>query len=472
MTKPYLPLLALALLGSCTDKQADKPSAELSQLQKAAALIQQSDQGFVPSGDDSDLQTYRQKLLHDAAEQLKIAIGQGSTDQQIMARQLLADIYASKARYTMRQTLTHWAQLANGNATLISYVVAMDRADSRSRSLDTQEASLLAELQQELGTMQRELKQMEHEAEALRNRTSELTRKADDLKQQAGQAMSQSQQTRTQALTASGDAQDPLQDQASNLQRAADSFGAEAEGMTIQASIYQDELTILAKQIELKHNALKSLENHIHDAQTRQDQARDLLRQANESKSEAFANLNQQFDQTTQQFQDNIEKPLDLAASEINEAIELIGVAVRQTREAPSGQSIQTERHIQQERLSHLVTKSQMLSDRIVITNSRAQLIATIIQQAERLLPEYATPYRDAENIAHGKCDQLAQSFQQAYDEALALANSLTEDAAQGDPTAAAASQMRDQLNHCKTRVSQALTNPAHASASPRPQGG
>lgn len=454
MRKTIVLFAMVALLWGCADEQA----TDSVQLREAAALISKSEEGFVPPGETSDLQTYRQKLLSQAAEQLKAALEAGTPEQQVAARQLLADVYASRVRYLQRQAMANWADLANDGVILVSYLMAVDRADSRARLLSADESPLLGELRLDRESTHTQLSQAQQDADGLRRKVSELTAQADQLKGQAGEALAQSQQARSQALAAQGAERFALEDQAAELERRAEVSGSEAEALTVQASVYQDELVLLNKQVELLRGALKAIEEHVSVVEKRQQEAASLVRESQSAKSDALAKMTSQLEELNEAYVERVDKPMADAVATIDEALGLIAGAL----ERAAGSD---KRAVQQDRLAHLITKSQLLADHVVITNSRAQLLGMIARQAHRLIPDQARSFSESAQSMQDQRDGFAQDFQQTLEEAANLVTSLTEGAPEGDPVAVVAQQQQERLENCKRRVTEALLAPPQAVA-------
>ncbi len=427
-----LGLVAAGFVAGCGDEQAASRREVDHQLAKVMTLIDKAESGFVPQGSETefhhdlggqpvvqtkaDLQAYRQRVLSEAAQELESLRNAGSTVQQVSARRVLADIYASQARDRLTKAMSRWAGLADRSAALINDLGAVGRAEVRVQLLDTDETVLLAELRKNRVATEQRIQHFEEDTLRLRRRAADLGQKIDQLKGDSEEAARHAQQLHGQALVATDSQQQyELHDQSATVDRRANVASAAAQEIGVQLDVIESELAVLSVRQQLEEQAIQTLNKQIVSAQERQ--ARESHKLAVQSKSKTVQEMVSDFSQITDEYVRGVEGELDLTATKMNDAVEQL--------DAVSVASPRTELLLQLERLGHMADMTHVLTDHIVVAGCHGHTLAVIAQQARALMPDQVATLSERAKRVYTKQRELIESTKQRISDAMAICEQL-----------------------------------------------
>lgn len=460
-------LIGASLCVACADEEAARRREVRQQFLDIMALIATADQGYVPSGGEievrvkvgdqevtetrRDVQAFRQKILAQAAQKLKDIVKIGSESQKLSARRVLADVYASQARYELRQAMENWAAIANRSATVMSYLGSVDRADSRVRLFDTDERALLTELRKDRQATKVHIEEIETKCKQLRGRIETLTSQIRRLDSQSEQASQEAQRLHGKALVTTDMAkQYDVYDRSAKIDRQANVTSAAAQKLDVELDAIGSELVLLVEQQRIEQEAIKILDQQIAAAQQRQ--ARLPYKQAIAEKTEAIEQLIVSLKQITDDYGSDVEGQLEHAAKKMNEAIDQI---VQTGSNAESD-----ERSIQLERLGHMTNITHVLTEHIVIAGSHGQMLAAIAQQAGRLMPDQSAALLGNAQRVYLTQRKLIEAAKQIISDAEAACDQISRGMPDGDLLAQVARQQSERLEGYRLRIDQQRLTP------------
>ena len=263
MRKAFLLLLALSLLTGCPDEKAKTYEEARKDFDNALTLVDEAEKGFVDQKDGesasdtwsefyekTDLTTHRQETFKKASEELKKVIANGTEREKIAARRLMADLYASAARDKLREALTNSAEVASRGATGLSFVNAVDRADSRIQMLNGDEGPLIEKLDERKRQARAEIEKYTQDVAAREAKIRELDGGIADHTKKRDAAQLAAAQLQRDAAGKNADVQTKMQIEAIAKQREADKNASDAELLGVSLVAQKSELAILRHQLE------------------------------------------------------------------------------------------------------------------------------------------------------------------------------------------------------------------------------
>jgi len=454
----YTMMIGASLLVGCVDEQAANRRAVRKQFMEVMKLIATADQGYVPNGQEieiqltvgnkqitetrSDLQAFRQQVLTDSAKQLQEILEIGSPSQTTSARRVLGDVYASQARYSLLQAMTSWAALADQSASLISYLESVDWADSRVRRFDTDERPLLTEYQKDQQAYQGKIKDFAQQITQLGHQIRKLNDKIETLNNKSEEAAQKAQALQGLALvTTDGDKQYNLYNQASTADRKANIASTTALKLGVLLDIQNSELALLVKRHLIAQDAIKTLDKQIAAAKKRQ--GRLPYKQALSQKTQAITKLIAVLNQITSDYTSLVENRLEFAAEKMNDAMDQIDLP----------NSGQVDRLAQIEQLGRMCDMTHVLTEHVLVSGSHGKTLAVIASQTNRLIPDQAAMTMDMAQQMYVKQKDLIQLVKQIISDATASCNQLSRGLADSDPRAQLPKEQMQRLESYRRQI-------------------
>ena len=461
-----IPIL-LCVLISCADEEAANRIKAREQFSNALALIAKADRGYVPEGQEietlsqvgdktvnekkADPQAYRQRVLAEAAKELEALLDIGSLVQQVAVRRMLADIYVSQVRHVQRQVMMQWADHSNHSATLLSYLGAVDRAESSIRLLDTDETLLLETLNAQRNTIQEQTDQLKDQAQELRKEEAKLTSQIEKLNTKSNLAADKAQSLQTKALLATqGPKQYDLYDESAVTDREANVASANAQQLAVRLDIVKTEAAFLEKQARLTQQAIRTVNEQIELAQNRQTNA--PQKEAIASKNKAAQELVDQFGSFVDDYTSKIQTHLNDAAQKMQVAIELLTL--------PPNLSTTDTKSVEVDLLAHLVSMTHVLTDHIITAAGHGNILASISQQVQHLIPEHSTLFTENAQQIQTIQQGLIESAKQVISQANTLYGDISQSLSEGDSLTDFVQQQAIRLETYQRRIDQLRLSP------------
>ncbi len=428
-----LVVAAAACIG-CTDQETAKQRAARHRFEQAMTLMAHAERGVVPKGGEiqskvevdgqtatetkADLQAYRQATLDQAVSELQAILDMGTITQQTATRRVLSDIYASQVRHTTRQAMLQWATLADKDATLISYLATVDRAQARVTMFDTDETQLIEQLNEDRSATHQRLAQAKETAQNLAQEAAKYQQKIQQLTTTADATTDRARQLQSQALQATNNTkQYDLYDKAATADRRSNIAMAEAQRLDVTKEILASELKIAQAQARIAQQAIQTIDQQIADAQQRQK--RPLYKQAVASANTAADEMAKQFNQVKDEYEQTVESPLDQANEKIDEAIDLLAVIASESAGNNKGL-------LELERLARMVDKAHVLTNHITAAGGHGGVLNAMDQQTHRLIPDNAKLFNTEANRVYNKQQKLIEQAKQTISQATTLSTTVT----------------------------------------------
>lgn len=456
-----LVLTGLTIAAGCSDEQAANRRQASEHFAEVMALISQSDQGFVPQGQETqvrrqvgpqevtrttaDAVAFRQSMLSEAAKKLESIVDKGSVSLQESARRTLADVYASQARHTARQARMRWAELSDRSAVLMSYLGSVDRADSLARLLDVDVGQLLARLEEDRAATQGRIDWLTRQQQDLRQRTAQLTKEIQRFNTDSQRHAQEAQRLRDQALLATeGPGQYDLYDESAVADRRANVASAQSQQMNVELDVIESELVLLAQQARLAQEAVETADKQI--TTVGQRQARLLHQEALASKAQAIERLSEFLDDVVDAYAQGVELKMDRATERMNDAVDelttVVSVALQEDKN-----------RVQLERLAHMAGLIHVLTDHILVAGSHGHTLAVVASQAPRLMPQQADQCLDRAQSVYEKQKKLIETAKQIIGDATAIYDELA--GGNGAGQSELAKQQSERLRAYGNRINQ-----------------
>lgn len=461
--KRSLTWLGLALvLAACVDEQAAQHKLARERFHAGLAQIRQAETGYVPEGretrveheiegelveiEQADHQAYRQSALDQATHDLESIINDGPESQQAAVRRVLADLYVSSARKLHQDAMTRWAGMSNGVATMQSYIVAVDGADSRARTLDGDGQELLNQLNDDIDTASDTVLSMEQQAAELASKIEALGRQAGDFKGRSEKHLTSAQALQAEALKSVGDEKYELYTLADSDKRQAFVALAEAQGVEAQLDVISSRLKVMQAELDLAREGHLFLEQQAHDTRTRVEQSRDLADQALAQKSEALQRMHDLFEYLNAVYRDEVDGPLAESQGLVSDAVRLAGEAVSKVRG-------RDQKAVKLDLLAARVELANVMSSRVLVSHGYGQKLGVVRLVGQRTAEAETVAVIDAAKQLEQEYTALRQEAVEAIEEAASLASEISELSTEGEYVGLIADQQAERLDNYRQRL-------------------
>jgi len=458
----FVSMLAVGLVIGCADRDASDRHAAREKFTHVLGLIAQANQGFVPQGQEAesqlevdgqtvtahqaDLHAYRQTMFAQAAAALEEILDMGSASQRISTRRVLAEVYAAQVRYAAGQAMTRWAVLADQEATLISSLGSVSRAESRLRLLNTDQETFLTHLRKDRSDTQKQIDQATRETDELGKQMASLSRRIDRLNAEVKQGQALARQLQGQAIVATqSQRQYDLYDQSAAARRQAHIASTQAQQLAVSLDIVQSKHAMLQKQAGFGQQASKTLGKQVADAVQRQ--ASRPLDEARAAKSDAQEQLIARFNRIAKAYDESVATVLDRAVEKISEAIDLLSVIT----EAQDADKLL----VQLEKLSHMVDKTHLLTEHILTASSHGHVLEVISHHGRRVMPDRVSIFTQRSGQLHEQQRRRIETAKQNISDATIVCEEISKGLGEEGPIASIAKQQLQRLESYRQRIDQ-----------------
>lgn len=336
-------LLLLALAAGCKDQSAVQRANERVAFNKAVAVYEASQQGWVPKDQEVkgpggelsyDLGAFREERLAKAASELQKF--NGSPEQQAAVARMLADVQQAQARYASRKAMTDWAALTERSSKLTNLVAAVDSASIRAAGTTGDKKAVISELDKRRKEVQKDIADATAEAKEHKSKAAELQTQVDKLRASSKSSLENSQKIRQSAFTMTGKAQYEAYLKATDAERASARDSAEAQKLALRAEIASSEAAILQRRVDLDQEAIAATQaladstrkteadlKALHDKAEEDRKAKaEMLKKATAEIAAAYDEIDKRF-QAADAFADAATKTLANARGAVSRATEI-----------------------------------------------------------------------------------------------------------------------------------------------------
>ena len=458
----FVSALAIGLTVGCVDRQASDRQVAREKFNQALGLIAQANQGFVPQGQEAesqlevdgqtvtarqaDIHAYRQTMFVQAAAALEEILDMGSVAQRVSTRRVLAEVYAAQVRYAAGQAMAQWVVLADQEATLMSSLGSVSRAESRLQLLNADQETFLTHLRKDQSDTQEQIDQATQESDELAKQMADLSQQIDVLNAEIKQGQALARQLQGQAIVATqSQRQYDLYDQSAAAQRQSHIASAKAQQLAVQLDIVQSKHAMLKKQAGFGQQASETLGQQVDDAVQRQ--ASRPLDEARAAKSDAQEQLMTRFNQIAKTYDESVDTVLDSAVEKISEAIDLLSVIP----EAPEAD----KSLVQLEKLSHMVDKTHLLTEHILAASSHGQVLDVVSHHSRRVMPDRVSVFAQRSGQLHEQQRKLIETAKQNISDATIICEEISNRLGEEGPIASIAKQQLQRLEGYRQRIDQ-----------------
>ena len=421
-------LTCCLLAGGCTDEQAAQSDAATRQVLDAIHNVALADSGFVPKGDESeveylvdgkptqvqlaDLAAYRQEMFQGPIKQLESVLADESNRHNGPARRLLADLRASGVRHRTHQAMLDWVDVSGKQATLLRYLAAVDWADARQHQLRGEDPSeQIEQLQQDKRALRAKLEQLKKASVSLQETVDTLSQQIDQGRRAAGAALAESQHLQAEAMRAAGEARFDFHQRSTEQQRKSDERLAEAQVLEVQRDVKQSELHLTKVRLGIATDQLKALDRALDAEDQRLDQTKEKLLEAEAAKAQAVQKMLEYHNGIAEAYAKSVDAVLSSNVEELATIIGDIDTVAKDTR-GPARQSVQLEK------LAYIMEQIYVLSSYSMASGDYSSKLALVSDQAKRTMPEHAkaieTKHGHVRTVHDQAVDRTATTIGQA----------------------------------------------------------
>lgn len=426
---------AIAVVG-CSDPEAAQNAGVRDTHQKVAHLLAEAQLPYVPGNQSiavgrSDI---RQNLQIEAQAELQAILKEGTPSQQIATRRLAADIYDSAARKQLNRVTSNWTELSNQSALLLSYLQAVDRADSQFRRFSGDQTKLIASMRTQTDTMQKQSDDFKKELAAVESKAKELSTKVDSSTTQTQKHISQAASLREKAFSQTGVERYQSYEKAAEAAIKSNKFSAELQILQAQLGVTQSNAKILARQLELSDEAVAQAQTQIKSIIASQTEQAQLKNKAQQTKQTAVDKLDAELGTMVTAYKKLTDEGFGPALSDINKAIELLDGTLALATEGDA------RRNVQLDLLARKLSKLNILSIQASAAGDWArklQVVAGSAGDAKRpggaMVAGKSTFYDTTSQAATNQHGSIAAEALRTASEANDLAAQLAQSGSEGD---------------------------------------
>jgi len=455
--KKILPVLVLAGLAvGCSETQSAQNARVRQAHQEAGELLGQAALSYVPGETREVLQRqWRQDNQAKAKAVLDPILGEGTPGQQVITRRLMSDIEDSAARHQLSQAIARWTDLSTQSSLLLSYLVAVDRADSQLSSFSTDSTQLIASLRKQAEDIQKQGDVYRKDLQQVQAKVRDLAAKVEAAQKQSDQHRTQAARLREQAFAQSGAERLASYQKATEAEVKANKASAEAQSIEVELNIARSAAAVLERQVKLSDEAVADSQRYIKEATDSQADQAARRDKAQQEKQQAIDKLDAELGQLVTAYQQVMDEYFGPALARLDRSIELLQGAL------PLAADARSKREIQLDLLARKVSRLHLLSLQATAAADWASKLSVIHQTAADakrpngpMIPAKVTFYETTAQSAKNTRDQLVSQAQTTASEAGDLASEIRSQGSESDTINAQAQGLADLVNSYSRKIS------------------
>lgn len=390
--------LTLAMFSLGCDQQAQNREQAQKALDEVTALLERSNIRYIPAGVEQEQpwSQYRQTLLDDASKQLDSIISSAEQDQQLIARDLKAQIMLSTARMKADNAMADFRQLALRAAGTIDKLAAVNISNNRVETLNFTAQPAVKMLKDDITSLEAQRLQLVSKQGELQRKLQQAQDAAAEFREQSEQSNKRSDKLMQEAFVVSGKGKYDLEDQAAEAQLKAAALMNKRDDQLAQAQHLSTELALTTNALAHVGKRIAALQ-----AASGETENRDRERQASRAASQdavaaTSTKLLASIDTLLQLFSEQVEQPLTDANQRFDAAAQLFAQAGQKARgvqsEALRGNELTARFDQAQTLTSHAIALGDMArfvrfvetSGQGLSTDQKAKLAAAFKQLQDR----------------------------------------------------------------------------------------
>lgn len=430
---------SLCLLPACSDSQSAQNAQVVRTHREVTQILNQAQRSYVPGDQpvETSLVSWRQDQQAQAQAKLQEILDQGTKAQQIATRRLAADIYDSAARAQIVEAVTQWTELSSRSSLLLSYLQAVDRADSQLRRFSGDSSNLVADMRAQADTLRKQSDAFQKELAQVQATVKELDQKLASLDQQLQKLTTQSASLRQQAFSQTGVERYQSYEKAAQAAISSNKVSAERQTLAAQRDIAQANAAVISRQLELSNEALKQIEAQTKAAQSSIEDQQRLKAKAQQDKTAAIEKLDSELEKVVADYKTLMDEGFGQALAQLDKAIDLLDDTVAMTDDN------QMRRLVQLDLLARKVSRLHVLSMQSAAASDWARKLGVISQMATdtkrpggAMIAGKSTFYETTAQSAANQLSQIIAEGLRTASEANELAATLTQGGSDADSIA------------------------------------
>lgn len=382
-----LGLISSCWLAGCGEESG--VTAGQADLNQAIRLIGEAERRFADQTAVSELgadvgaarRAHRQEHLKEAAARLESAVRSGTPAEQVAARRLLADIYASQAQESRRQALIDSGHLRQQTVRLYGHLTEVDRAVARQKLMDRR-----GEIEAEARALEAEAKRHDDARETFTRQIAQLQQQRDQqaarvqaARQEAHRLAAEAEKLRAQAFAAEGEARFDLANEAAEMDRKAEAAGFEADRHQLELEVIELNMVPLQDWRQLRQVAATELRSQ--QAASRQEiqTLASGLQEAQATEKAALQRLEEAFVQLDEHFIQQVD-------ARFQEAAQSIGAAIEQLQTA-AGAAGRNRQEVDVEQAAKLLEQATLFTQYALAVRAYADTLHGVTASVREIVP-------------------------------------------------------------------------------------
>ncbi|MEX2216697.1 MAG: hypothetical protein WD768_21465 [Phycisphaeraceae bacterium] len=360
-----------------------------------------------------DYESYRAAVLAAATTQLKSLLTQGPTSQQVSAHHLLAQIETLQSSVLRRDAILAGDKLANEAAILVATTRNIDRALAMARQYNTDDAAIVAKLQEDKTKVDAELASLEQQVTTLKGELATQNGLITEFEKIRDDAFKKASGLRAQAFTLKGQEQYDLHIAAIESDRE----GYAADRKVADATVARNQIFTPMREVEMvdpdtqrktkvtippfgklviaeadlaMYEAWsKGILSAMSDSGSRKATLANVQSAVNKRVDETISGrFMPAFRTVAKSYKESIEGPIDSSIAHAGEAVTLANAA---EKKAPAESKTEAKMWM----LDANVEKLSALADGMICTSTIGGMLKSVLVRGDKMLGSEATELKD-----------------------------------------------------------------------------
>jgi len=402
-TTIWLPALILTnILYGCGDGSSGQRAIDeaMVDLNAAQAGYVSREQG------DLRLQDARQQSLDAAADKLRQVASDGSSDRAAKSRasRMLADIHASAARHTLRQSTQQYGEFATRSSSMLSYLSMLNDMLVKEGSLQIDEEGVIAEARRGAELASKQLREAKQRVQQIAAEHKKLVAVSDSHAAAAAAQFAKAGEYRSQAFVSEGSQKYELEDLAAAADRAGSVASFEQEKVDAEVHRLAEQLSLAETVVDVKRRAIAGFEQQADEAVAREEVREQMLADAARHVAQALQAFQEEQRTISQAFDSSVLPIIEEAAGQARQAVAAM--------EAGASSASRNERQLVDEQwLDVSLAQARVLTRRATIVGGYVSTLEAATASAT------AVPGSGADAL-FDELDKRQQTFDAMTDEA------------------------------------------------------
>lgn len=437
--------LTLSLCVAGCDDQVAATAKSHAALQEAVDLLDEAEQGYVGPEAGADYNAFRMDKLREARTQLETLVAEGNNAAtKAGAHRLLAGVKLSQARAATDRAVTGFARLNGHSIGVFDHLAAAQRINALIVARGGDGGAVLKALEEGQELVRDSKAGINSSLSELSAQRESATLKAEQLNGEASSHFTRAQEFEEQSRVAPNDeVKRDVFTKAYSAQLKGQASQRLAQEQQIEANQLADQIAALRSQLELWDKMGVQVSTLKQRVQMEGDEAARDVSTAGSRKDLALTTISGEVQTLTRHFNDNVDGPLNAAASEAESA-------VAELEKAKGLASASEKSALEFEQAAARVELAHILSRHASFTADFGKMLDAIVQNPNVAGSSTASEYRSQPAELADRAAALVDRAKDVIEAGLAQTESMAGDTATGQASQALAQALRtygDQLN-------------------------